>query len=96
MEHVLQLWGNFDLLTAGLIFFLYIIIDGLYAYYTFAVTDRKPAQAASAAALLYLLLAVGVLNYVQNYLYIIPLAAGSWAGTYLVVRFSKTSPDIHA
>jgi hypothetical protein len=37
-------------------------------------------------AIMHFILALGVLSYVQNYLYIIPLALGSWVGTFLVVN----------
>jgi hypothetical protein len=29
---------------------------------------------------------LSVLNYVQNYLYLIPLALGSWIGTFIIVK----------
>ncbi len=35
---------------------------------------------------MHFLLAFGVVNYVGNFLYVVPLALGSWIGTYLVVR----------
>lgn len=84
-----QLLQEFNILTALLVFCAYVIVDGLYAYYTLAVTDKKPIRAATTGALMHFLLAVGVLSYVQNYLYVIPLALGSWVGTYLVVKVSK-------
>jgi len=58
----------------------------MYAYYTIAVMKKKPLTAASIGASMHFLIAFGVLNYVQNYLYVIPLALGSWIGTYLVVQ----------
>lgn len=76
---------HFDWGIAALIFIVYILVDAMWAYYTIAVTKRQPAKAATVGALMYFLLAFGVLNYVHNYLYIIPIALGSWIGTYLVV-----------
>ena len=78
---------TFSFLTAISVFFAYILIDTLYAYYTIVVTKQRPLAAANAASLMYFLLAFGVLNYVQNYLYVIPLALGSWIGTYMTVRY---------
>ena len=69
----------------ALVFVAYVLIDGMYAYYTLAVTQRKPLASATTGALMHFLIAFGVLSYIQNYLYIIPLACGSWVGTYLVV-----------
>ncbi len=64
-----------------------MVVDALYAYYTIVVTKKKPVAAASVGALMHFMIAFGVLNYVQNYLYLIPLALGSWIGTYVVVRY---------
>ncbi|MCF7815778.1 MAG: hypothetical protein K9M10_02560 [Candidatus Pacebacteria bacterium] len=84
-------WQELQITTAFLIFVVYIIIDGMYAHYTLAVAGKRPFQAATTGALMHFLLAFGVLNYVQNYLYIVPLAMGSWVGTYIVVRKSTLS-----
>lgn len=85
---IMQHWNELNLLTGFLIFIMYIILDGMYAYYTLAVSEKRPFHAATSGALMHFLLAVGVLSYVQNYLYIVPLAFGSWIGTYIVVRKS--------
>ncbi len=79
-------WSGFSFEIAFGIFIAYIIVDGMYAYYTLEVTKRKPISAATTGALMHFLLALGVLSYVQNYLYLIPLALGSWVGTFLVVK----------
>lgn len=77
---------DFSFLTALLLVGAYIVIDGLYAYYTIQIAKRKALNAASTSAVMHFLLAIGVLNYVHNFLYIIPLAIGSWIGTYIVVK----------
>lgn len=41
------------------------------------------------ASTMQILLSVGVLNYTGNWLYAVPLAAGSWAGTFLFVRYHR-------
>jgi hypothetical protein len=88
-----EMWQSFSPLTAGVVFAAYIIVDGMYAYYTLSVAQQQPIRAATVGSLMHFLIAVGVLSYVQNYLYIIPLALGSWIGTYIVVSkysiFSK-------
>ena len=63
----------------------YFIVDAMYAHYTLAVTELKALSAANTGALMHFLLAVGVLSYVQNYLYIFPIAIGSWSGTYFII-----------
>lgn len=79
-------WTTFNIGTATLIFISYVLVDALYAYYTLQLTKRKAYSAATSGALMYFLIAVGVLNYVQNYLYLIPLALGSWIGTFFIVK----------
>ena len=86
---ILQQWQEFDFFTGLLVFVVYIVFDGMYAYYTIAVTEKNPFKAATTGSVMHFLLAVGVLSYVQNYLYIVPLALGSWIGTYFVVKRSK-------
>lgn len=85
IAYLFKLWGVFDPLVGVAIFLMYLLIDTLYAWYTLAVTRLEPRRAAFTAASIYFLLAVGVLNYTQNPLYIIPIVLGSWCGTYFSV-----------
>ncbi len=75
------------MLTAVILIGVYIVIDGLYAHYTIQISKRRPVAAATTSGMMHFLMAIGVLNYVHNFLYIIPLAIGSWVGTYLVVLY---------
>ncbi len=77
---------SFHPLIALGLFAGYVVLDGLYAVYTLAVAQHRPVRAASAGAVMYFLMAAGVLAFTGNFLYVIPCAAGSWAGTWLVVR----------
>jgi len=79
-------WGSFSWLTAFLIFSAYFIIDFLYVRYTLMVVGLFATRAANIGALMYFLMAFGVLNYVDNFLYTVPVAAGSWCGTYYTVH----------
>ena len=74
-----------------IIFVAYIIVDGLYVTYTLAVTNLKPIKAANVSSITYLILAIGVISYVENFLYVIPMALGSWVGTYFVVSRRKNN-----
>lgn len=78
-----------DIKIAIAVFIAYFFIDALYAMYTLMVVDKKPFASASIGAVMHFLLAFGVINYVQNYLYVIPLAIGSFCGTYIVVLYEK-------
>lgn len=94
-ESLVNNWSAFSWLIAALIFLAYFVVDAMYASYTLAVTERRPFQAATIGFLMHFILAFGVLNYVDNYLYVVPLAIGSWCGTYLVVLRAKKSVNIN-
>ncbi len=79
--------NDLNVLLAAAVFFAYVLVDGLYAYYTITVVKREAVKAATTGAAMHFLLALGVLSYVKNYFYVIPLAMGSWLGTFLVVRY---------
>ncbi len=86
---ILQHWEAFNVVTATIVFAAYIVVDGMYAYYTLAVAEKRPFRAATTGSLMHFLLAIGVLSYVENYLYVLPLALGSWIGTYVVVKLRE-------
>lgn len=85
VNYLLEHASNFNWLLALGVGVAYFIVDAMYAYYTLAVTQRKAVTAETTGALMHFLLALGVLSYIQNYLYIIPIAIGSWLGTYYIV-----------
>lgn len=78
-----------NIVTAVIIFFTYVAIDMLYAWYVLAVSSQKALQAASLGAALYSLCAFGVMTYSKNMFYILPLACGSFLGTYLTIKLHK-------
>jgi len=67
----------------------YIMIDGLYVKYTLEVVSLKPFKSATLGSFMHILLAFGIINYTENWLYIFPLIVGSWIGTYFVVKWEK-------
>lgn len=88
-DEIYHLWGSFSVLTAFFVFAAYVVVDMLYAKYTYAVAQLQSARAATTGSLMYFLLAIGVLNYTQNALYLIPLTLGSWIGTYIAVEYER-------
>jgi hypothetical protein len=84
---------TFSVLLALGVMLAYFIVDAMYAHYTLSVTELKAASAANTGALMHFLLALGVLSYVENYLYIIPIAIGSWGGTYYIVSKRKAAKE---
>ena len=80
---------SFNWFTAIAIFIGYFVIDWLMAYYTMAVVKNKEFMAAHSGAAVYLLTSYGVINYTQNWWYILFIVAGSWLGTYVYVKRRK-------
>lgn len=81
--------SDFSWPTAALILLVYIVVDMLYAYYIIQVEQRNPLKAAAVSAVLYSLLAFGVVSYSRNILYLFPLATGAFIGTYLTVWWKR-------
>ena len=79
-------FAEFHPLTALTVFCTYVAIDMLYAWYILCVSARRPWASACLGAGIYTLAAFGVLSYSKNPIYILPLACGSFLGTYLTVR----------
>lgn len=86
MENLIKAIETFNFFIAFLVLIVYTITDALYARYTLDVANYKPYKAATTGALIHFFLAFGVINYTQNWLYIFPLAIGSWIGTYFTVK----------
>jgi uncharacterized BrkB/YihY/UPF0761 family membrane protein len=80
---------DFSYLTALSIFATYVVIDMLYAWYIMSVNKKRALTAAFLTAIIYSLLAFGVVSYSKNIYYLIPLASGAFTGTYLMVKFKK-------
>ena len=81
--------ASFNIITASVVFFAYLIVDALYAKYTIAVGKLESGKAATYGSVMYFLLAIGILNYIHNPLYLFPLALGSWVGTYVTVEMDR-------
>lgn len=89
IEKILWAWNDLDFLLVAGVFVAYFVYDVLYAYYMISVTDLKAGRAASFGSVLYIIGAVGVLSYVENFLYTVPIVIGGWLGTYIAVRVQK-------
>jgi CHASE2 domain-containing sensor protein len=64
-------------------------IDVLWVFYTKAITKSKALWAAILSVLLLFAGAITILSYVENKLYLIPAAIGSFVCTYFAVKFDK-------
>lgn len=86
MEAIIESFKTFNPLVALCVLVAYIIIDALYAKYTLDVANYNEYKAANIGVAIHFLIAFGVINYTQNWLYVFPLAIGSWIGTFYMVR----------
>ncbi|KKL55562.1 hypothetical protein LCGC14_2254180 [marine sediment metagenome] len=75
----------FSISIALSVFVAYLMIDWLFTEYTLAIVELKKVKAANVGALIYLLGAYGVVNYVGDWRYVIPMCIGGWLGTYISV-----------
>ena len=80
---------EFNYLAAIGLFFAATALDAIFALYTVAVINTKPMRAASLSLLTYTLEAVGVVNYVNNRWYLVPLGLGAFVGSYAVVKWEE-------
>jgi uncharacterized protein YebE (UPF0316 family) len=77
---------EFNWLLAVGLFFASFALDAIFALYTVAVMKNKAFQAASWSLLTYVLAAVGLVSFIDNKWYLIPLSLGAFAGAYAVVK----------
>ncbi len=89
IEKIVWAWNDLDFLIVAGIFVAYFIYDVLYAHYTLSVASLKATSAATFGAILYTISAFGVLSYVENLLYVIPMVLGGWLGTYWAIKKEK-------
>jgi hypothetical protein len=80
---------SFNWLGAVGLFFASAALESIFALYTLAVTKHKALEASMWSLISYFLLAVGILNFINNKWYTVPLALGAFAGTYVVVTREK-------
>ncbi|KKM16741.1 hypothetical protein LCGC14_1682780 [marine sediment metagenome] len=76
---------TFDWVTAATIFVGYCTLDWLYTIYTLSIVAHRKMLAANVGVVLYALSAYGVVNYVDDWRYVMPMCAGGWLGTFLSV-----------
>jgi hypothetical protein len=63
--------------------------DAVYVMFSSAIQARKRIPAATWSSLWYLLSSFAVINYTQNWHYVLFAAAGSWLGAYASMTFLR-------
>ena len=79
----MNLWIALTLFTAT------FILDWIEANYVIAVTHRHPLMAGLCRMGVLFIMAFGVINYVENPLYVAPICIGSFCGTYFTIWRKK-------
>jgi hypothetical protein len=85
-----DVWSAMSSLDPGIaliVFVLTLALDGLHIVYTRQVMARRAVAAANSGAITYLIYAFAIIESTHNWSYIVVMAAGSWVGTYLALRF---------
>jgi len=77
------------MITAVILFVFYLVFDVLYAHYILAMGESKAFKSANISAILIVMSLYGTIEVVKNYWFIIPIALGSWLGTYITIKFQK-------
>lgn len=93
MGKIIWAWNDLDMWLVLGVFVAYFIYDVLYAYFTLSVASLKAGRAATFSSMLYIIGTIGVLSYVENFLYTIPIIIGGWFGTYVAVRREKIKKE---
>ncbi len=90
IEKLVWAWEDMNFLIAGAIFVAYFVYDLAYAHYMISVTQLKAGSAALFGSFVYFISAFGVLNYVENFLFIVPMTLGGMLGTYVAISREKS------
>ena len=88
MEHSIILW-------AVLVFVLTGVADFLWAIYIRRTNQGKAMASATTSALLWLLAAFVIVNYVENKWLILPGALGAFVGTYFTVKWDHDNEHLN-
>jgi len=80
---------DLDFIIFMAVFTAYFVFDWLYAKYTLAIANLKAVSASILGMIIYVISAFGVLNYVENFLYIIPMVIGGGFGMFFAIQREK-------
>jgi hypothetical protein len=70
-----------------------LLLDAVFALYTVAVVKNQAGRAASLSLATYFLEAFGVVSFVENKAYLLPLAAGAFVGSFVIVKREANKAD---
>ena len=73
-------------------FFAVFFLDIINAWYIKAISEERPLAASLWAVLVTLLTSIAVINYVSDYIMLIPALLGAFTGTYVGIILRKFIP----
>ena len=81
--------ATFNFGIAAALFCIYFLLDAINSYFTIKVVQMAPTHAACAGCTMHFFIALGVLCYVNNFLYLIPMMMGSWLGIFSLLSYRR-------
>jgi uncharacterized membrane protein YfcA len=84
---------NTNIWTCLLLFVVYLIFDILSTLYLRAVSELKAGKASTLSTILFLMSIYGTIEYINNFVYIIPIAIGGFLGSYITIRWLKQESE---
>ena len=81
-----------DPLVAAAVVVATACTDAVYVLFTNAVVKRRRLPAASWSSIWYVLASFAVINYTENWVYVVFAAAGSFIGAYITMTFLHPGP----
>lgn len=78
-----------DPLTASGVVVATAATDAVYVLFSSAIAARRRFAAANWSSFWYLLSSFAVINYTQNWAYVVFAAAGSWLGAFATMTFLR-------
>lgn len=83
----------FSVWTGISVFVSMAILDVIWGIYLEKMGEKKPAQAATVAAAMWLFGAYAVVSYTSNHWYVAFAFAGAWIGTYAISAYQKRKAE---
>ena len=77
----------------ALLFVVSIFYDIVYTKSILYISKLSAGPAANLSIVLYLMMAYGTFNYLENLLNLIPISIGAWIGTYGILKWEKFKKD---
>jgi uncharacterized membrane protein YhaH (DUF805 family) len=79
--------------TAGAVVLATAVTDAIYVLFSAAVAARRRLAAANWSSIWYLLGSFAVINYTQNWVYVLFAAIGSWLGAFISLTILRRGKD---